>query len=729
MMETELAEIAAYKKEISKLKSQLEQCKLLSDKIFDPFIIVNQERDILYGNQSACVLLNTPKEKLQTMKITHFLKVVPSHILQLQEEKIEKDGIVEDEWLIQLLDGEIKHIEFTGYTYNSICHTIFKLKDITLERSLEREKMMSMQMFLDVFNQAIDSIVIYDRSGIIIDSNTPFCQSLKLDKSEVVGRNITDFISESSLGIWEACFKQVQAEGSSSGVMEIKSYAAELKVDFSSTANIFNGFYMCILNDITEKSLIEQKLMDSERIFSELFEQTMDAIVFWDQNGTIFRVNDSACRIFESNRESLIGCLITEYVAQKDERFYNMIDSFNRYGAVREELFYKMPNGQLKLLELTAKMHSSEGYNITIFRNVSERWRIEMELRKSEKKFRKIFEGSLDGMIIWNLKGFADINETGCNILGFNKEKFLSMNVNKLLESVPENAVLLNEHIDQVLKKGSFTSVIPVIFEEGSTKYIEFSTRKNLYSGLHLTIFRDITKSLEMQEQLKKSDTLNVVGELAAGIAHEIRNPMTALKGFIQLLQGSVKEDFSNYFNVITSELQRIETIITEFLVLAKPQAVKYFRQNINSIMKETLELLTAQALMLNIQFEVNYQEADLMIYCEGNQLKQVFINIIKNALEVMPDGGIVRVETSREGDRHIKITIADQGIGISEEKIRKLGEPFYTTKERGTGLGLMVSYKIVEEHRGWVEVESEEGKGTAFHLFLPMDRSQKEPR
>ncbi|PLT28972.1 ATP-binding protein [Peribacillus deserti] len=225
-----------------------------------------------------------------------------------------------------------------------------------------------------------------------------------------------------------------------------------------------------------------------------------------------------------------------------------------------------------------------------------------------------------------------------------------------------------------------------------------------------------------MQEQLRKSDTLNVVGELAAGIAHEIRNPMTALKGFIQLLEGSIQEDFSTYFRVITSELQRIETIITEFLVLAKPQAVKFLQKDINVILKDTIELLTAQSLMQNIQFETDYNSGIENIYCEGNQLKQVFINIIKNAIEVMPAGGTIKVKTDRYKDKFVGISISDQGQGIPEEKIKKLGEPFYTTKERGTGLGLMVSYKIIEEHKGWIDVESKVGSGTTFHIFLPLD-------
>jgi two-component system, sporulation sensor kinase E len=235
-----------------------------------------------------------------------------------------------------------------------------------------------------------------------------------------------------------------------------------------------------------------------------------------------------------------------------------------------------------------------------------------------------------------------------------------------------------------------------------------------------MTLLRDVTERNQMQEQIRKSDTLQVVGQLAAGIAHEIRNPMTALKGFVQLLESSIQEDHSLYFDIIKSELKRIETIITEFLVLAKPQAVKFEKKNLAGVVKETIDLLNAQALLENIQFELTVSPQLPMVYCEPNQIKQVLINVIKNAIEVTSNGGRIFVEVYSTEPRYVTVSIRDQGDGMPEERIKRLGEPFYTTKEKGTGLGLMVSYKIIEEHKGRIEVESKIGEGTAFHVILP---------
>jgi two-component system, sporulation sensor kinase E len=129
------------------------------------------------------------------------------------------------------------------------------------------------------------------------------------------------------------------------------------------------------------------------------------------------------------------------------------------------------------------------------------------------------------------------------------------------------------------------------------------------------------------------------------------------------------------------------------------------------------------------VQIHLNLTGNIPPIYCEPNQLKQVFINILKNAIEVMPGGGNIYVTIQSSDQDHILISIQDEGTGISEDKLKRLGEPFYTTKDRGTGLGLMVSYKIIEEHQGRIHVESEEGKGTVFHLTLPVRQNTEERR
>lgn len=241
-----------------------------------------------------------------------------------------------------------------------------------------------------------------------------------------------------------------------------------------------------------------------------------------------------------------------------------------------------------------------------------------------------------------------------------------------------------------------------------------------------VVIGRDITERKKAEEALRKAETLSVVGQLAAGVAHEIRNPLTTLKGFVQLLQNKSKEN-QEYYDIMLSEVDRINYIISEFLVLAKPQSVSYQKTNLQELLNNTIDLFATQAILTNVQIFLECEEQLPVIQCEKNQLKQVFINLLKNATESMPDGGEIQIQIARADDKHVVIRFIDQGYGIPEDRLASLGQPFYTTKEKGTGLGLMVSYKIIKDHKGSINVKSRENEGTCFELILPITKDDLE--
>jgi len=478
---------------------------------------------------------------------------------------------------------------------------------------------------------------------------------------------------------------------------------------------------------ITDENIkmVKQKnfnFKQSDELYRSLFEEAIDGIVFWDNEGNVLMANHSALKIFECTSEEFLKSNLWDFVIEKNDYFNSLLNTFYEKGQIRDELLFLMPNGQLKQLEFTAKKHFVDGSNLTIFRNASERYKMEKELRESEERFRKVFEGTLDGMVLWNRQyEIIDINPVAAEFLKAVRDDIIGKSIWEIIDERLKDEI--NIHIEELERLGTSDSTLTISSELGN-KYFELSSKGNVASNLSLTVIRNVTEKIGMQEQLQKSDTLSVVGELAAGIAHEIRNPMTALKGFIQLLEMSMQEDHSMYFKVIMSELRRIESTITEFLILAKPQAIQFKDNDMRKVMNETLELLNGQALMHNIQFNVEYANELPYVFCEPNQMKQVFINIIKNAIEVMPQGGFVTIKMDNQPKEYIHIVVEDQGEGIPEKKIKRLGEPFYTTKERGTGLGLMVSYKIIKEHKGKVKVESEVGVGTKFHIYIPIKRN-----
>jgi PAS domain S-box-containing protein len=233
-------------------------------------------------------------------------------------------------------------------------------------------------------------------------------------------------------------------------------------------------------------------------------------------------------------------------------------------------------------------------------------------------------------------------------------------------------------------------------------------------------ILRDVTGKKTAEEMLVRSEKLSIVGEMAAGVAHEIRNPLTVLSGFIQLLHNENKQN-TGYTEIMKAELDRINLIISEFLVLAKPHAVRFEKCNILDIIQDVLILFDAQTNLSNVQVEKNYAKNLPELMCEPNQLKQVFINILKNAIEAMPRGGTIQLNVKTDDQERIHIQFSDEGVGLPAEVLAKVGQPFFTTKEKGTGLGLMVTQRIIENHKGEIKIKSKENEGTTIEIILPI--------
>jgi two-component system, sporulation sensor kinase E len=576
---------------------------------------------------------------------------------------------------------------------------------------------------VDVFRHSIDAIIIFNLEGELIDVNPAFCSIMEKEKIVLIGKKIDELVPVEKHYKLNRQNMLLQENGIAKGILPFKSPKGITYFESVTTFDPETTYYISILRDKTPQRLLDEHSGRKNNFIKELFLEALDGIILFDPKGNILTANASACTIFESSHHHLIGQNFRRILSIDRKKFKSIMAEFRKTGAVKSKIFLELFNGTKKHIEFTCKTHSYDGYIITIFRDISESYQMEKDLQESEQKFRRIFEDSIDGLMLWNDEfKIVDINSAAEGMFGLSKDKLVGRFITDIFAFQKGKKQEVLDHMGNVIQKGKHNGSITFETKNGQKRHFDYSSKHRIFDGMNLTVLQDVSEKVEMQDQLRKSDTLNVLGELAAGIAHEIRNPMTALKGFIQLLEDSIKPEHSMYYQVITSELARIDSIINEFLILAKPQAIRYQENNVNQIIKETVKLLNAQAVLYNVQFNTHYSNDIPLLYCEPNQLKKVFINIIKNAIEVMPSGGNIFITTNCTKENLIHIAIKDEGFGISKEKIKKLGEPFYTTKERGTGLGLMVSYKIIEEHHGSIEIDSEEGKGTVFHIYLPLD-------
>ncbi|MBW1839171.1 MAG: GHKL domain-containing protein [Deltaproteobacteria bacterium] len=235
-------------------------------------------------------------------------------------------------------------------------------------------------------------------------------------------------------------------------------------------------------------------------------------------------------------------------------------------------------------------------------------------------------------------------------------------------------------------------------------------------------------KNKIIMEKIKQSERLSALGEFSAGIAHEIKNPLASIKNFTQLLPTEYGDpNFRKEFiELVTREVNRINRIVNDLLDYARPRKVKLLEVNIPELVDETLSSLDTTFDKHYITIKKNYDQIP-QIKIDPEQIRQVFLNLLLNAVEAMPKGGAIEVTVRGNEKEEVEIRVSDSGWGISDETLKEIFNPFITTKEGGTGLGLSIVQRIVNEHGGRIEVESKKNRGTQFKLFLPIERHYSE--
>ncbi|MGH7215599.1 MAG: two-component system sensor histidine kinase NtrB, partial [Nitrospiraceae bacterium] len=243
-------------------------------------------------------------------------------------------------------------------------------------------------------------------------------------------------------------------------------------------------------------------------------------------------------------------------------------------------------------------------------------------------------------------------------------------------------------------------------------------------------VFKDLTQIRDLEEEMRRKEWLASLGEMSAGMAHEIRNPLGALAGAMQMLRKDAMEDETNrrLMDIAIREATRLDNIITEFLQYARPPALNLAERDLNKVLAETLDLVQHEArTRTKIKIVTSLATEALTALVDQDQLRQVFWNMATNAFEAMPEGGQLTISTScrrvdaggRKGDV-IEIAFQDTGEGVPKQNLDKIFLPFFTTKKAGSGLGLAAVHRIVDLHGGWIKVESQERQGSRFVVCLP---------
>ncbi|AVM08910.1 PAS domain-containing protein [Bacillus velezensis] len=444
-------------------------------------------------------------------------------------------------------------------------------------------------------------------------------------------------------------------------------------------------------------------------------------------NGTIAYANNAMLAMLGAeSKDEVIGRRSYEFI---EEEYHDIVK--NRIVRMQKgmevgmiEQTWRRLDGTPVHLEVKAAptTYKNQRAELLLLIDISSRKKFQTILQKSRERYQLLIQNSIDTIAVIHNDKWVFMNESGISLFEAETyEDLIGKNVYDQLHPCDHDGVkqriqnIINRKTEsEIIKQSWFTFKNRLIYTEmvciPTTFFGETAVQ---------VILRDISERKQTEELMLKSEKLSIAGQLAAGIAHEIRNPLTAIKGFLQLMKPTMGEN-EHYFEIVFSELSRIELILSELLMLAKPQqnAVKE-RVNLKKIISEVTALLETQANLKGIFIKTDYEHDSMYINGDQNQLKQVFINLIKNAVESMPDGGTVHILMT-EDEYSVNVTVKDEGDGIPENVLKRIGEPFLTTKEKGTGLGLMVTFNLIKNHQGAIQVDSKPDRGTAFHITFP---------
>jgi PAS domain S-box-containing protein len=351
-----------------------------------------------------------------------------------------------------------------------------------------------------------------------------------------------------------------------------------------------------------------------------------------------------------------------------------------------------------------------------------------LRLAKEKGLLETIFQSIQEGVVVLDGKGnITYANRAAGKLIGFNHENVTGKPMTRYFRDIDWSRVL---DLDANEWSKLVSHEIEVRYPEHrflSFYVVPLSAVESAERGAVL-ILRDVTQNRQQEASLLESERLNAVRLLAAGVAHEIGNPLNALNIHLQLLNRALKkserddhESLLDLVDVARKEVTRLDLIITQFLRAIRPTRPTLAPASINVVIKETLTLLKQEFENRSIHVELECPPSSPPIRIDKDQIKQAFFNIVKNAVQAMSDGGILRISAT-PSDLFLAVSFRDNGSGISPENFGNIFEPYFTTKPGGSGLGLMIVQRIIQDHGGRIDIHSEPGLGTTFTVFLPLD-------
>jgi two-component system cell cycle sensor histidine kinase/response regulator CckA len=496
-------------------------------------------------------------------------------------------------------------------------------------------------------------------------------------------------------------------------------------------------------NELRERHLAEAELRRSDERFKLLSSLTSEGIMI-QEGGIVLDANQTFAKLVgHSNSDSLIGKNGLEtisFTAESQQRVIaHMRHGFNEI----YEVEIVKPDGSILPAETQGKEISYQGRpaRLVSMRDISERKRAEEKLHESERRYRTLFESAGDAIFLLHGNLIIDCNSKTQEMFGCARDQIIGSPISRFhppRQPDGSDSLVKGKEKNEAAQNGN-----PQFFEwrhvrfDGTSFDAEVSLiRVELDSGMHLlAIVRDITAHNLLEEQLRQAQKMEAVGILAGGVAHDFNNILSSIVGYASLLQmlPGLDSKVKEYLERILASTERAASLTHSLLAFSRKQAIELQPVDVNEAISGFHKVLT-RLIGEDIDFRLELAGETLMVDADIRQIEQVLMNLATNSRDAMPNGGRLTIATRSEVVRdersdapqgvYAVISVSDTGTGINSETRSHLFEPFFTTKEvgKGTGLGLAIVYGIIKNHHGFIKIESEAERSTAFHIYLPLN-------
>jgi PAS domain S-box-containing protein len=745
----EATSVIGWARDVTKQQESEIRFKELFEAFSEGILFVTPGGQLLDANPALVRILGyNTKEELQAMNFRD-VYVDPSARDAIIRELETKGAVHEREILMRRKDGRQIHCLTSGFAMRDASGRPVRLQgtliDITERREMEKRLHHEQSFIRRMVASFPDLIAVLDRDGRFIYISDHVEKVLGWQPTEYVGRVFGTRANEEDKEKLHSMFQRVVQGEESLGQVEFRSPHADGSWrDLLLTARPFFdedgkiGGLVTSSRDITERKRMEQALRESEERVRLMVEGVTDyAIMMLDPEGHVTSWNRGAERIKGYQANEIIGKNFSVFYPPEDVakgRAERVLKTAADQGQCEDEGWRVRKDGSRFLANVVVTaLRDPDGKlrgfsNIT--RDVTQRFEMERKLQQEREFVRSLIECFPDLIVVLDREGrFTFVSERIRDILGVSPEDYIGKPIGQRIS--PEDRSKLNEMFQNAIsgQKSKEQTEIRAQHADGTWKTVRVTANplrdeKGAIIGM-VSSGRDVTESRQLEQQLADKEKFAAMGQMMAGAAHELNNPLTAILGVSDLLRERAVEDATRrQVDLVLQQARRAAAIVQNLLAFSRPLAQGRTTLRVGEMLNEALELERANLEKKNIR--VKFATPDALPPVDGDRklLLQVFLNILANAEQsISPahEQGQLDISVTRAGDK-IRVTFADDGPGIPADIIGKVFDPFFTTKRPGggSGLGLTISLAVIKEHGGTIEIESNPGAGAVIHVLLP---------